>query len=101
MNITHRMHAVQSSSTLKGKMALYTDCVKETSASAQKKTVVSRGGNHVKDDDRFIKACESGMDYVYKVTVVGMDLKKDSDIYELKVEQVLKEGTDEDVGGKK
>lgn len=30
---------------------------------------------------------------VYKVKVVGMDLKKDSDIYEMKVEQVLKEGT--------
>uniref|UniRef100_A0A671NNR5 Complement C3-like n=1 Tax=Sinocyclocheilus anshuiensis TaxID=1608454 RepID=A0A671NNR5_9TELE len=30
---------------------------------------------------------------VYKVTVVGSDLKQDSDIYDLKVEQVLKEGT--------
>uniref|UniRef100_A0A8C2H0K6 Complement component c3a, duplicate 5 n=1 Tax=Cyprinus carpio TaxID=7962 RepID=A0A8C2H0K6_CYPCA len=50
--------------------------------------------NQVKDDERFNKACEAGMDYVYKVKVVGMDLKKDSDIYEMKVEQVLKEGTD-------
>uniref|UniRef100_A0A8C1WW69 Complement C3-like n=1 Tax=Cyprinus carpio TaxID=7962 RepID=A0A8C1WW69_CYPCA len=55
--------------------------------------------NHVEDDERFNKACEAGMDYVYKVKVVGMDLKKDSDIYEMKVEQVLKEGTDEDVEG--
>uniref|UniRef100_A0A671NUY1 Complement C3-like n=1 Tax=Sinocyclocheilus anshuiensis TaxID=1608454 RepID=A0A671NUY1_9TELE len=37
---------------------------------------------------------------VYKVTVVGSDLKQDSDIYDLKVEQVLKEGTDVDVEGK-
>uniref|UniRef100_A0A672Q7I7 Complement C3-like n=1 Tax=Sinocyclocheilus grahami TaxID=75366 RepID=A0A672Q7I7_SINGR len=29
---------------------------------------------------------------VYKVTVAGSDLKQDSDIYDLKVEQVLKEG---------
>lgn len=29
---------------------------------------------------------------VYKATVVGMDLKKDADIYDLKVDQVLKEG---------
>nr|QOL70921.2 complement component 3 [Tor putitora] len=56
--------------------------------------------NHVEDDERFNKACEAGMDYVYKVKVVGMDLKKDSDIYDMKVEQVLKEGTDEDVEGK-
>ncbi|XP_077057539.1 complement C3-like [Siphateles boraxobius] len=46
------------------------------------------------------KACEAGMDYVYKVSVVEMDLARDSDIYHLKVEQVLKEGTDEDVEGK-
>lgn len=29
---------------------------------------------------------------VYKITVVGMDLKKDSDIYDMRVDQVLKEG---------
>ncbi|RXN25902.1 complement C3-like protein [Labeo rohita] len=56
--------------------------------------------NRIDDDERFAKACESGMDYVYKVKVVGMDLKKGSDIYDLKVEEVLKEGTDEDVEGK-
>uniref|UniRef100_A0A673L8Y7 Complement C3-like n=1 Tax=Sinocyclocheilus rhinocerous TaxID=307959 RepID=A0A673L8Y7_9TELE len=37
---------------------------------------------------------------VYKVTVAGSDLKQDSDIYDLKVDQVLKEGTDVDVEGK-
>ncbi|RXN11651.1 complement C3-like protein [Labeo rohita] len=56
--------------------------------------------NHIDDDERFTKACESDMDYVYKVTVVGMDLKKESDIYDLKVEKVLKEDTDKDVEGK-
>ncbi|KAK7161096.1 hypothetical protein R3I94_003929 [Phoxinus phoxinus] len=56
--------------------------------------------NDVDDADRLIKACEAGMDYVYKVSVVGMDLAQDSDIYHLKVEQVLKEGTDEDVEGR-
>jgi len=29
---------------------------------------------------------------VYKVSVVGMDLAQDSDIYHLKVDQVVKEG---------
>ncbi|CAM4465434.1 unnamed protein product [Leuciscus chuanchicus] len=37
---------------------------------------------------------------VYKVSVDKMDLAQDSDIYHLKVEQVLKEGTDDDVEGK-
>ncbi|XP_059410824.1 complement C3-like [Carassius carassius] len=55
--------------------------------------------NHVEDDVRLNKACEAGMDYVYKVKVVGMDLKMVTDIYQMKVEQVLKEGTDEDVEG--
>uniref|UniRef100_A0A671NSI1 Complement C3-like n=1 Tax=Sinocyclocheilus anshuiensis TaxID=1608454 RepID=A0A671NSI1_9TELE len=54
----------------------------------------------VKDEERLNKACEAGMDYVYKVTVVGMDLKQDSDIYDMKLELVLKEGTDEEVEGK-
>ncbi|KAL1281264.1 hypothetical protein QQF64_000067 [Cirrhinus molitorella] len=43
--------------------------------------------NNTKEEERLNKACEGGMDY-------------GSDIYELKVEQVLKEGTDEDVEGK-
>ncbi|XP_067258630.1 complement C3-like [Chanodichthys erythropterus] len=45
------------------------------------------------------KACEGGMDYVYKVTVMGMDLALDTDVYHLKVDQVLKESTDENVEG--
>ncbi|XP_048051365.1 complement C3-like [Megalobrama amblycephala] len=56
--------------------------------------------NSVEDDERLVKACEAGMDYVYKVSVMGMDLAQDSDIYHLKVDQVLKEGTDEDVEGR-
>uniref|UniRef100_A0A672Q3A3 Complement C3-like n=1 Tax=Sinocyclocheilus grahami TaxID=75366 RepID=A0A672Q3A3_SINGR len=64
----------------------------EENCSYQKKT-------GVEDDERFNKACEAGMDYG-KLTVAGSDLKQDSDIYDLKVEQVLKEGTDVDVEGK-
>ncbi|XDV16087.1 hypothetical protein PO909_015940 [Leuciscus waleckii] len=50
--------------------------------------------------ERMNKSCGSGMSYVYKVSVDKMDLAQDSDIYHLKVDQVLKEGTDEDVDGK-
>ncbi|XP_026068420.1 complement C3-like [Carassius auratus] len=56
--------------------------------------------NHVRDGERFNRSCEAGMDYVYKVTVVGMDLKQDSDIYEMRVEKMLREGTDVDAEGK-
>ncbi|KAF4118168.1 hypothetical protein G5714_000219 [Onychostoma macrolepis] len=49
--------------------------------------------NRVRDEERLNRACESGVDYVYKVTV-------DSDIYDMKVEQVLRKGTDEEVEGK-
>ncbi|XP_067260267.1 complement C3-like [Chanodichthys erythropterus] len=56
--------------------------------------------NNIKEDDRMNKACETGMDYVYKVTVVGMDLALDTDVYNVKVDQVLKQGTDEDVEGR-
>ncbi|XP_048051368.1 complement C3-like isoform X1 [Megalobrama amblycephala] len=54
----------------------------------------------VKEEDRLEKACEAGMDYVYKVSVVGMDLAQDSDIYHLRVDKVLKEGNDANVEGK-
>ncbi|XP_065130551.2 complement C3-like [Paramisgurnus dabryanus] len=56
--------------------------------------------NKVKEEDRLDKACEAGMDYVYKVTVVAMNLAKHSDIYKMKVEQVLKEGTYVGIEGK-
>ncbi|KAI7810940.1 complement C3-H1 [Triplophysa rosa] len=56
--------------------------------------------NKVSDDVRLDKACEAGMDYVYKVKVVDMNLSKHSDIYNMKVEEVLKEGTDDAVEGK-
>nr|XP_055060091.1 complement C3-like [Misgurnus anguillicaudatus] len=56
--------------------------------------------NNVEEEKRLDKACEAGMDYVYKVTVKAMNLSKHSDVYKMKVEQVLREGTDEGVEGK-
>ncbi|NP_571317.1 complement C3a.1 precursor [Danio rerio] len=64
----------------------------EENCSLQKK-----GG--FKDEERNIKACESGMDYVYKVKVKDMELAADADIYQMEVEQVLKEGTDQVIEG--
>ncbi|RXN15695.1 complement C3-like protein [Labeo rohita] len=56
--------------------------------------------NGVSDQERFDRSCEAGVNYVYKVTVVWMDLQQTVDIYDMKVEQVLKEGTDDNVEGK-
>ncbi|XP_048052089.1 complement C3-like [Megalobrama amblycephala] len=52
--------------------------------------------SQVSEEERLDRACEYVMDYVYKVTVMRMDLAQDSDIYHLKVDKVLKEGTDAD-----
>ncbi|KAA0721779.1 Complement C3 [Triplophysa tibetana] len=64
----------------------------EENCSLQKKIKVS-------DEVRFDKACEAGIDYVYKVKVVDMTLTRQSDIYNMRVEEVLKEGTDDAVEG--
>ncbi|XP_056311766.1 complement C3-like [Danio aesculapii] len=65
----------------------------EESCSYQKK-------NQVEESKRMIKACEPNLDYIYKAKLVKMDLKQDSDIYHMKVEKTVKEGTDPDVEGK-
>ncbi|XP_053574214.1 complement C3 [Bombina bombina] len=48
---------------------------------------------------RFNKACEPGVDYVYKATVTAVEAG-DYDTYVLKIDKVIKEGTDEDTAGK-
>ncbi|MCJ8748175.1 hypothetical protein PDJAM_G00162320 [Pangasius djambal] len=51
----------------------------------------------IEEKDREKKACEAGMDYVYKVKVVKLDQSPNTDFYEMKIEEVLKEGSDPDV----
>ncbi|KAK7161089.1 hypothetical protein R3I94_003924 [Phoxinus phoxinus] len=79
--------------------ALYRLCKGDMCTCAEENCTFQKK-NKVKESDRMKESCEAGMDYVYKVSVVGMDLAQDSDIYHVKVEKVLKEGTDEDVEGK-
>ncbi|KAG7491364.1 hypothetical protein MATL_G00002910 [Megalops atlanticus] len=50
--------------------------------------------------DRLNSACEAGMDYVYKATVVHADLTPALDHFTIRVDEVIKEGTDTGVGGK-
>uniref|UniRef100_A0AAR2J943 NTR domain-containing protein n=1 Tax=Pygocentrus nattereri TaxID=42514 RepID=A0AAR2J943_PYGNA len=64
----------------------------EENCSIQKKQKIG-------EKDRKKKACEPGLDYVYRVKVVKTDLTPYTDYYTMKIEQVLKEGTDTGVEG--
>ncbi|XP_056621841.1 complement C3-like isoform X2 [Triplophysa dalaica] len=64
----------------------------EENCSLQKKTKVS-------EDVRLEEACEPYIDYVYKVTVEGVNLGKHADVYNVKVNDVLREGIDKEVTG--
>nr|XP_055060094.1 complement component c3a, duplicate 6 [Misgurnus anguillicaudatus] len=55
--------------------------------------------HHIKESQRADKACTSEVDYVYKTRVESMDLSLHADIYNMTIEQVLKEGTDPAVEG--
>ncbi|KAI5089750.1 complement C3-H1-like precursor [Silurus meridionalis] len=55
---------------------------------------------NIKDKERELKACEAGIDYVYKVKVKAMDLNPSTDFYDMEIEEVLKEGSDHDVAKK-
>uniref|UniRef100_A0A672QEP5 Complement C3-like n=1 Tax=Sinocyclocheilus grahami TaxID=75366 RepID=A0A672QEP5_SINGR len=69
----------------------------EENCSLQKK-------HHIKESQRAYKSCDLyAVTYyfvVYKTRVVGMELSLQADIYNMTVEQVLKEGTEADVEGK-
>ncbi|MCP6645943.1 hypothetical protein NL493_27700, partial [Klebsiella pneumoniae] len=46
-------------------------------------------------NDRLDKACEPGVDYVYKTRLVDIDLSEDFDEYVMNIQQVIKSGSDE------
>uniref|UniRef100_H0W536 Complement C3 n=1 Tax=Cavia porcellus TaxID=10141 RepID=H0W536_CAVPO len=51
-------------------------------------------------DERLEKACEPGVDYVYKTKLLKMELSDDFDEYIMTIEQVIKSGSDEVQAGK-
>ncbi|XP_062866790.1 complement C3-like [Trichomycterus rosablanca] len=55
--------------------------------------------NKINDDERETKACEAGMDYVYKVQVMGINNTAFTSFYYMKILEVLKEGSDANVRG--
>ncbi|KAK2818284.1 hypothetical protein Q7C36_022217 [Tachysurus vachellii] len=62
----------------------------EENCSVQKKQKIG-------EEERENKACEAGMDYAYKVKLIRVDQSPNTDYYEMKIEDVLKEGTDHNV----
>ncbi|XP_073698373.1 complement C3 [Garra rufa] len=54
---------------------------------------------HIDEDKREVKACEREVEYVYKTRVSEMGLAVHADIYNMTIEQVLKEGSDPVVEG--
>ncbi|XP_041759822.2 complement C3-like [Coregonus clupeaformis] len=64
----------------------------EDSCSMQKKDEL--------DVNRIDKACGAGLDYVYKATVVDSKLTTHTDTYTMKIDEVIKPGTDEGVEGR-
>uniref|UniRef100_W5LK65 Complement C3a, tandem duplicate 2 n=1 Tax=Astyanax mexicanus TaxID=7994 RepID=W5LK65_ASTMX len=64
----------------------------EENCSIQKKEKID-------EQERSDKACEVGMDYVYKVKLQSSKKTPYSDFYDMKIEQVLKEGSETGVEG--
>ncbi|KAM9454472.1 complement C3-like isoform 2-T2 [Clarias gariepinus] len=62
----------------------------EEKCSVQKKQKID-------EKDRMHKACDDVIDYVYKVKVLRLDLSPNTDFYQMKIEQVLRTGSDPDV----
>ncbi|XP_016361893.1 complement C3 [Sinocyclocheilus anshuiensis] len=54
---------------------------------------------HIDEENREEKACEREVEYVYKTRVLEMGFSLHADIYNMTIEQVLKEGSDTDVEG--
>ncbi|KAL2076630.1 hypothetical protein ACEWY4_027775 [Coilia grayii] len=78
--------------------ALNKICHKEICSCAEESCCVKRTGDD-SVDKRAEKACEPGIDYVYKVTVEKPDLTVSTDTYHMKVNRVIKEGSDFGVEG--
>ncbi|XP_030635552.1 complement C3-like [Chanos chanos] len=67
-------------------------CAEENCSSQKRK--------RVDDREREEKACAGSMDYVYKVTVETTEFTAYTDVYHMRIDKVVKEGTDAGVEGK-
>ncbi|KFO28789.1 Complement C3 [Fukomys damarensis] len=70
-------------------------CHKDLCRCAEENCFMHRVDEKVTLDDRLEKACEPGVDYVYKTKLLRMDLSDDFDEYVMTIQQVIKSGSDE------
>ncbi|XP_066201395.1 complement C3 [Saccopteryx leptura] len=74
-------------------------CHNELCRCAEESCFMHQGEDKVTPDDRLDKACEPGVDYVYKTRLLKKTLSDDFDEYTMVIEQTIKSGTDEVLAG--
>ncbi|XP_058137963.1 LOW QUALITY PROTEIN: complement C3 [Dasypus novemcinctus] len=62
---------------------------------AEENCFMHRENDKVTSNERIDKACEPGVDYVYKTKLVEKKLSEDFDDYVMVIEQIIKSGSDE------
>ncbi|XP_054418212.1 complement C3 [Pteronotus mesoamericanus] len=70
-------------------------CHNEMCRCAEENCFLHQGEEKVTPEDRQDKACEPGVDYVYKTRLERKELADDFDEYIMVIEQIIKSGTDE------
>ncbi|XP_032108376.1 complement C3 [Sapajus apella] len=70
-------------------------CRDELCRCAEENCFMQKSGDKVTQEERLDKACEPGVDYVYKTRLVKIQLSNDFDEYIMAIEQIIKSGTDE------
>uniref|UniRef100_A0A8C6RY24 Complement C3 n=1 Tax=Nannospalax galili TaxID=1026970 RepID=A0A8C6RY24_NANGA len=70
-------------------------CHKEMCRCAEENCFMHHSDEKVTPNGRLDKACEPGVDYVYKTRLVDVDLSDDFDEYVMNIQQVIKSGSDE------
>uniref|UniRef100_A0A2K6T5T7 Complement C3 n=1 Tax=Saimiri boliviensis boliviensis TaxID=39432 RepID=A0A2K6T5T7_SAIBB len=70
-------------------------CRDELCRCAEENCFMQNSGDKITQEERLDKACEPGVDYVYKTRLVKIQLSNDFDEYIMAIEQIIKSGTDE------
>uniref|UniRef100_A0A2R9B9K1 Complement C3 n=1 Tax=Pan paniscus TaxID=9597 RepID=A0A2R9B9K1_PANPA len=70
-------------------------CRDELCRCAEENCFIQKSDDKVTLEERLDKACEPGVDYVYKTRLVKVQLSNDFDEYIMAIEQTIKSGSDE------
>ncbi|XP_054572879.1 complement C3 [Eptesicus fuscus] len=70
-------------------------CHNEICRCAEESCFMHHSEDQLTPEDRLDKACEPGVDYVYKTSLLRKELSDDFDEYIMVIKQIIKSGTDE------